>query len=141
MEALVDPNTHLIGVYGSHDQFKDALLEKVRRRVHRDKLFDMVLTATVTKKPDVKKIQEDIARQLGFSFNHKSKNERAQEIVERIKNGQKFLIVFCDLHKELDLSKVGIPYGPDYTGCKILLTSTTEDVLSNHMHTQKNFKV
>ncbi|KAI9127057.1 hypothetical protein K1719_001616 [Acacia pycnantha] len=141
IEVLADANAHLIGVYGSNDELKDVLVEKVCRRVGRDKLFDKDLTITLTKKPDVKKIQEEIASQLGFTFNNKSKDKRAHELIERLKIEQKILIILRDLHKGLDLGKVGIPFGADHTGCKILLTSTTEDVLSNQMHTQKNFRI
>ncbi|XP_054776286.1 uncharacterized protein LOC129284826 [Prosopis cineraria] len=141
MEALTDPTIHLIGVYGLHDEIKDTLLQRVRRRVQRDQLFDMVVTAAVTKYPDMRKIQEDIASQLGLAFIHVSKDKRAIELMDRIKNEQKILVVLCNLHKGLHLGKLGIPYGANHTGCKILLTSTYEDVLSNHMHTHINFMV
>ncbi|KAK4259510.1 hypothetical protein QN277_005834 [Acacia crassicarpa] len=141
MEALADPNTHLIGVYGSDDAIKDALLEKVYRRVQRDKVFGMIVRASITKYPDLRKIQENIASQLGLTFNHKSKDKRATDLIHRIKNEQSILIVLGDLCKGFELSKVGIPYGADHKGCKVLLTSTSEDVLSNHIHTQKNFMV
>ncbi|KAK4259511.1 hypothetical protein QN277_005835 [Acacia crassicarpa] len=164
MDVLAEPNAHLIGVYGSNHELKHTLIEKVCRRVLRDKLFDRVLIVTASKKPDVKKtqeevtcqlrltfnykskhdvkkIQEDIAGQLGLTFNNKSKDKRAHKLIERLKIEQKILIILSDLHKELDLSKVGIPYGSHHTGCKILLTSTTEDLLSNHMHTQHNFNI
>lgn len=39
----------------------------------------------------------------------------------------------------MDLTWVNLdrfPYGADHIGCKILVTSTNEDVLSNHIHTQ-----
>ncbi|XP_028755761.1 probable disease resistance protein At5g47260 [Neltuma alba] len=141
MEALADPNTHLVGVYGSDDEIKDTLLQRVYRRVQRDQLFGVVVTAKVTKYPDVKKIQEDIACQLAFTFNHMSKEKRSKELIRRIKNEHNILIVLCDLQKALDLNNIGIPYGANHTGCKILLTSTAEDVLSHHMHTQTNFMV
>ena len=53
IEALADPNTHLIGVYGSDDDIKDTLLQRVCRKVERDKLLDVVLTVTITKKLNV----------------------------------------------------------------------------------------
>ncbi|KAI9121810.1 hypothetical protein K1719_007200 [Acacia pycnantha] len=141
MEVLAEPNAHLIGVYGSNHELKHTLIEKVCRRVLRDKLFDRVLTVTVSKKPDVKKIQEEIACQLGLTFNNKSKDKRARELIERLMFEQRILIILSDLHKGLDLGKVGIPYGSDHRSCKILLTSPTEDLLSNHMHTQHNFNI
>ncbi|XP_028755782.1 probable disease resistance protein At5g47260 [Neltuma alba] len=141
METLADPNKHLVGVYGLDDEIKDILLQRVYRRIERGNLFGMVVTTTVSRYPDVRKIQDEIARKLGFAFNNKSRDKRAKELIERIKNKQNILIVLCDLYRELDLSKVGIPCGSDHAGCKILLTSATEHVLSDHMHTEKNFMV
>ncbi|KAF7840378.1 putative disease resistance protein [Senna tora] len=127
MEALIDPNTHLIGVYGSNEEITYGLLPKVLRRVHRDKVFDTVVTTMVTKKEDVKKIQEEIASQLGFIFNEKTKENRRSEVCDRIKNEQKILIIVCDLHKGIDLEKVGIPFGANHKGCKILVSSANEE--------------
>lgn len=68
MEALADPIIHVNVVYGSNYEIKDTLIDRVRRRVDRDKVFDRVLRATVIKKPAVKRIQEQFASQFGFKF-------------------------------------------------------------------------
>lgn len=78
MEALADPSIHIIGIHSSSNATNGTLLQTIRRRVHRDMVFDKVLIANVTKKPDVKRIQEQIAGQLGFNFNEKSKGKRAE---------------------------------------------------------------
>ncbi|KAI9127125.1 hypothetical protein K1719_001684 [Acacia pycnantha] len=131
MEAIVDHNTHLIGVYGSDDAIKDDLLEKVYRRVQRDKMFGMVLRASLTKYPDLRKIQENIASQLGLTFNHISKDKRAMELIHRIKNKQSILIVLRDLNKGIELSKVGIPYGAAHKGFNNVAIAETIGLASN----------
>ncbi|KAF7840377.1 putative disease resistance protein [Senna tora] len=126
----------------SNDGETKELLEKVCRRVERDNLFDLVLIVTISKKPDIKKIQNDIAGQLGIRFKEKSRSKRALEVLHRIKNVHQILVILCDVHEGLDLGKLGIPiFGANHhKGCKLLLTSKTEELLSKHMHTQKNFR-
>ena len=69
----------------------------------------------------------------------------AERLSERIPllMEQKILVnvILRDLYKGLDLEKVGIPHGADHAGCKLLLTSASEEVLSKEMHAQKIFKV
>ncbi|KAF7840373.1 putative disease resistance protein [Senna tora] len=128
MQALSEPNTHSIGICGSSST--NTILDKVRRRVERDKLFDVVLTANVTEKPDVKKIQDQIASQLRFNFSERYVDKRAVELLRKIKSKRKVVVILRDLHEGLDLkNKVGIPFGVDHRGCKILLTSPSQDVL------------
>ena len=144
MEALTHPNTHLMGLYCSDKnaiKVTDTLLGRITRRAGRDNMFDVISKTILTKKPDVKKIQHDIACSLGLKLDEKSTFKRAIYLHDSIKKKQKILVIICELYKGIDLKKVGIPYGADHTGSKILLTSTSNDVLSNQMHTQKNFTV
>jgi len=142
MEALADVDTHTVGVYGLSDEIKDTLFQRVCRRIYRDGLFDVVLIATVrTTRPDAMKIQNDIARQLGFAFTEKSSSKRADELTQRLKNERKVLIILCDVFKGFDLKKVGIPIGAHHRGCKILVSSFNEEALYNYLHAQKIFMV
>lgn len=104
-------------------------------------LFDVIVTANVTKKGDENMIQEEIAGQQGFVFNDKSVYKRGSELCDRIKNKHKILIILSDLQKGIDLEKVGIPFDANYKGCKLLLSSASEQVLFYQMHTQKTFIV
>jgi len=142
MGALSDVVIQIVGVYGSSCEIRNILLQRVCRRVYRDNLFDVVLIVTIQiKSPDVKKIQNEIARQLGFAFTERSMSKRAHELIRRIENEHKILIIFCNVFKGLDLGDVGIPVGARHKGCKILVSSESEEVLSNHMHAQKIFMV
>ena len=57
-------------------------------------------------KVNVKKLQDEIATQLGFRFSKKSEGQRANDLLDRIKREKKVLIVLIDLHKGLDLGKI-----------------------------------
>ena len=166
MEALTRGHNNTVGVCGPKESTANAdLLEKVSRRAKRDGLFEVVVMASVTCKPDSRRIQDEIGEALGLKFNVKDvakrsrwplglaealgfryDNEwyvarRAKTLRERILMEKKILVILRDLCKGLDLDKVGIPYGADHAGCKLLLTSASEEVLSKEMHARKIFKV
>ncbi|KAF7840379.1 putative disease resistance protein [Senna tora] len=124
MNALAIPQTHLIGVCGSNNDVKHSFIPKVLRRIDRDKAFDVVLSVTVKRNTDVKQIQNEIAGQLGFNFNKKSKGERACELLDRIRQEKNILIMLLHVYKALDLGEIGIPFGEHHEGCKILISSS-----------------
>ncbi|MED6195818.1 hypothetical protein PIB30_041534 [Stylosanthes scabra] len=160
-------SNHIIGVLGLDSVLTTYVVEKVKRRVENEGLFDAVVMVTVTNKPNYKKIQDEIAKALGMKLDDDNigvakkgirwrditwgfrKNKLNDEIESRARRfhprmlaEDKILVILHDLcskAKGVDLDKVGIPYGTYHTGCKLLLTSTNEDVLSNHMSAQKIF--
>lgn len=50
------------------------------------------------------------------------------------------LVILDDVWDRLELNEIGIPFGDDHKGCKIVLTSRSED-LCNHMGTHKKITV
>ncbi|KEH20687.1 CC-NBS-LRR resistance protein, putative [Medicago truncatula] len=112
---------------GGLDKIVKHSVKTSRRKAERDQLFQKIVTATVTKKPDISKIQT----QIGIAI------ERALLLCAKIKELQTVLVVLCDLHGRLDLGEIGIPFGEDHNGCKILLTSTSSEALSKHMKVDK----
>ncbi|XVF30826.1 hypothetical protein REPUB_Repub16aG0091400 [Reevesia pubescens] len=124
MEALKDSNLSIIGVYGMGGVGKTTLVKQVARQAKEENLFDEVVMATVTQSLDIKKIQDQIAEQLGDKkLEKESDSGRAEQIRNRLKNREKVLVILDDIWGKLDLEAVGIPYGAEHQGCKILLTS------------------
>ena len=147
MKALADPNIQIIGLHFSNQYLMNnvsALFDIITNRAQRDQMFDVFLKATVTNKPDIKKIQDEIAGGLKLKLDEKSIAKRATILLNNIKEKQKILkilVMFGGLYKGIDMGKVGIPYEADHNNYKILLASTSEDVLSNQMRAQRNFPV
>ncbi|XP_057740924.1 uncharacterized protein LOC130958053 [Arachis stenosperma] len=168
MEELRYGHNDTIGVLGPDLRLNANLVEKVARRVENEGLFDAVVATTVSNKPNYGKIQDEIARSLGLRFdgensgtgvakkgirwlpkvfgsrNNKLNNDeiesRARRLRPRMLAEEKILVILRDVCSNgVDLEKVGIPYGIYHTGCKLLLTSASEDVLSNHMSAQRIF--
>lgn len=104
--------------------------------VQRDNLFDMFVMTTVKKKPDLRRIQGELGNMLGMQLQEKTLEGRATCLCNRIKMEEKILIILNDLWGAINLGKIGIPFGNDHKGCKILLVSHNQQVLSNQMKTQ-----
>ncbi|XP_022745650.1 disease resistance protein At4g27190-like [Durio zibethinus] len=128
MEALKDANLSIIGVYGMGGVGKTTLVKQVARQA-KDDLFDKVVMAAVTQSFDIKKIQELIADELGLKFEMQSEPGRAGELRNRLKKS-KVLVILDDIWEKLDMEALGVPYGGEHQGCKILLTSRKVDALS-----------
>ncbi|XWS58810.1 hypothetical protein CRYUN_Cryun08bG0065600 [Craigia yunnanensis] len=141
MEALKDASINMLGVYGMGGVGKTTLVKEVARQVKEDKLFDSVVMAAVTQTPDIQKIQNQIADILGLKFDEQSLTGRAHRLCERLKKEKTVLVVLDDIWVRLDLEEVGIPLGDQQKGCKILLTSRDQDVLSNGMDAKKTFAI
>ncbi|KAF2294517.1 hypothetical protein GH714_012149 [Hevea brasiliensis] len=141
MDALRDPNLNMIGVYGMGGVGKTTLAKEVHRQAIEEKLFDVVVMVAVNQTPELRRIQSEIADVLGLTFDVEEIPGRANRLYERLKKEKKVLIILDDIWKQLDLKAVGIPFGDVCRGCKILLTSRSQDVLSREMRTQKEFRL
>ncbi|GAU50936.1 hypothetical protein TSUD_411330 [Trifolium subterraneum] len=138
MKALAHHNSCNIGVYGLGGVGKTTLVGEVFVISKKHKLFDAVVTTHITKNPDIKIIQGEIADLLGLRFSEETILGRAHRLRERIKMEKSILIVLDDIWTILDLEKVGIPKGNEHNGCKLLMTSRNQDVLLQ-MDVQKDF--
>nr|KYP36342.1 Disease resistance protein At4g27190 family [Cajanus cajan] len=142
MTALTQPNIVILGVYGLSITRKRNVVEKITRRVQRDGVFDMVVMASVMKRPDLKRIQEELGSMMSLQFQEKTLEGRARRLCERIKMEEnKILIILDDLWGGINLDRIGIPSGNDHKGCKILLVSYSQELLSNQMSTQIEFSL
>ncbi|KAI4353646.1 hypothetical protein L6164_002578 [Bauhinia variegata] len=151
MRALADSKLSKIGVYGLGGVGKTTLMKEIAAKIRDDKLFDTVVMALVTKSPDITRIQDEIADQLGLQFGEKSSVGRACRLHDRIKREKSILIILDDLYTRFNLEEVGIPIrdAQEYLnsemksihpGCKLLLTSRNREVLQE-METEEDFRL
>ncbi|XP_011010323.1 PREDICTED: probable disease resistance protein At4g27220 [Populus euphratica] len=130
MKALKDDNVNMIGLYGMGGVGKTTLVKEVGRRAKESQLFPEVLMATVSQNPNVMGIQDRMADSLHLKFEKKSKEGKASELWQRLQ-GKKMLIILDDVWKHIDLKEIGIPFGDDHRGCKILLTTRVQGICSS----------
>ncbi|PSS09622.1 Disease resistance protein [Actinidia chinensis var. chinensis] len=140
MNALDDENMNIIGICGMGGVGKTTIVEEVFRQANAEKKFDKIVMVVVSQTPNVTKIQDEVAHKLGLNLENRDKSERVSALAERIKMEKKILVILDDVWSRLELEEVGIPFGEDHKGCKILLTSRSEDVCSE-MDAQKTFPI
>ena len=140
LKALHDRDVNMIGVHGMGGSGKTTLVREVARKAEEDKLFNRVVFAEVSDTVDIRKIQGVIAERLGLKFHEDTEPVRADRLRKRIIQETKILLILDDIWKDLDLAAVGIPFGNNHVGCKLLLTSRDMDLL-NRMGSKRNFIV
>lgn len=139
-KALKNDQVSIIGVHGMGGIGKTTLMRKIGSEVKTDRSFDVVVMVAVSQKQDIKRIQNEIAGDLSINFGQEGVESRARRLMARLKLEQKVLIILDDIWSGLDLAVVGIPWGEDHPGCKIVLTTRREEVC-NAMATQKNVEL
>ncbi|KAJ4721541.1 Disease resistance protein [Melia azedarach] len=127
--AVTDPDISIVGVYGMGGIGKTTLVKEVARQAKKEKLFDEVIFTELSQSTDTKIIQGEIAEKLGLELREETESGKANRLCERLKNQKKILVVLDNIWKHLDLENVGIPYGDDHNGCKLLLIARDLDVL------------
>ncbi|XP_077221410.1 putative disease resistance protein At4g27220 [Tasmannia lanceolata] len=140
MDALSDEKIYIVGVYGMGGVGKTTLMKEVGKLVKKEKIYEEVVMVTVSQKPDVKKIQGEIAEKLGLPLREESESVRAGKLFKRLKQKKTVLMVLDDVWERLELVEVGIPFGEHHMGCKIVLTSRSLNVC-NIMESQAKIRV
>ncbi|XP_027334921.1 probable disease resistance protein At4g27220 [Abrus precatorius] len=141
MEELKDGGVHIVGVYGMAGVGKSALVKELAWQAEKDGVFDVVVVATVSNSPDVRRIRAEIADGLGLKFDELTELGRASRLRQRIRQEEKILVVLDDVWGKLDLAEVGVPFGEDHEGCKLLVTSRNLTVLDNDLDAQKVYRL
>ncbi|BAT80532.1 hypothetical protein VIGAN_03012200 [Vigna angularis var. angularis] len=137
MEALKDDGVAMIGLYGMGGCGKTTLAMEVKKIADAEHLFDKVIFAPVSSTVEVSTIQDKIASSLQYKFPEDKQMERSQRLCMILMQEKKILIIVDDVWEKLDFGRIGIPSSEYHKGCKILITTRSEDVCIS-MNCQKN---
>ncbi|KAL3730425.1 hypothetical protein ACJRO7_027443 [Eucalyptus globulus] len=133
MYALVHEQSTVIGIYGPGGVGKTTLLEDVQKKLSNEKRsFDLIVTTTVSQTADLKKIQHNIADALSLDLKSEPSGVGRRDLLfSKLQSEptKKVLIILDELRAPLDLKAVGIPFGDESKGCKLLLASRYKHVL------------
>ncbi|KAL7169325.1 hypothetical protein ACSBR2_034385 [Camellia fascicularis] len=141
MEALTDDSIYVIGICGMGGVGKTTMVKEVAKKAEEKKMFDIIVMVVVSQNQNLITIQDQIAKILDLqNFGGNNLPTGAGKIRSKILSFGRVLVILDDVWKRLEFNDIGIPFGDNHKGCKIVMTSRSEDVC-NGMDTQKNFEV
>ncbi|XP_039687016.1 probable disease resistance protein At4g27220 [Medicago truncatula] len=141
MLALKDANIFIIGVYGMGGVGKTTLVKELAWQAENDESFSAVVMATITDSPDGIEIQGQIADALDLKFNKETKEGRARELRERITKEKSILVVLDDIWRKIELTELGVPFGNDHKGCKVVVTSRDLNLLLEVLNEEDSWQL
>ncbi|XP_058089404.1 disease resistance protein RFL1-like [Magnolia sinica] len=132
----------VIGIYGMGGVGKTTLLNDINNRfLKRNDDFYVVIWVVVSKELNVGKIQMDIGKRLGLSWQENgSNNQTRAHDIRKILSNKKFMLLLDDIWESLDLEMVGIPHPSSQSMSKVVFTTRFEYVCGP-MAVDKKIKV
>ncbi|KAL5708262.1 hypothetical protein ACHQM5_019078 [Ranunculus cassubicifolius] len=140
IQALqTDSMISVLGVYGMPGVGKSTLVLAVADHMKKLKIFDEVVVVKLFPNPDMKSIQDDIAKQLNLKFEaDENVVSRKNSLLRRLDRDPQTLIVLDNLWERVELTEMGVPYESKY--CKVLFTTRNRNVC-NSMETWNQIEV
>ncbi|KAI9088299.1 hypothetical protein K1719_030020 [Acacia pycnantha] len=137
LKALQDENCNMVELQGLGGTGKTSMAKEVHDKLKESKLIDKSIFLVVSQFPDFKKIRGEVAKSLYLNLDEEKEEELSSTILSRITNmDEKLLIILDDVWVKFDLEdKLGIPYGDQRKGCKLLITTR-----SSHLWTDKEYQ-
>nr|XP_007153040.1 hypothetical protein PHAVU_003G002400g [Phaseolus vulgaris]ESW25034.1 hypothetical protein PHAVU_003G002400g [Phaseolus vulgaris] len=131
LEAVKNNDVDMIGLYGMGGCGKTTLAMEVMKLVEAEHFFEKVLFVPISSTVEVRRIQEKIASSLQYTFPETEVMERAQRLCLRLNQEKKILVILDDVWEKLDFGGIGIPSSEHHKGCKILITTRSEEVCTS----------
>ncbi|XP_049399432.1 disease resistance protein RPS2-like [Solanum stenotomum] len=124
-EYLNDEHSGIIGIYGMGGVGKTSILVEINNRILREStIFDNVIWVTASNDSNVQKLQKDIARAIGLSFDDEDDEmTRAAQLLEALMRRSRFVLIIDDLWEAFPLEVIGIPYPYYGYDCKLIITT------------------
>lgn len=130
----------MIALCGMGGIGKTEMAKKIARNVKVDCLFKKAAIAVVSQKPDLIRVQDQIALQLGSELQEKTLEGKVAQIHSRLTNSKSVLVILDDVWDSLDLEDIRVYHALKEKSYKILLNSRSEETC-NQMRFQNIFSI
>ncbi|XP_022633266.1 probable disease resistance protein At4g27220 [Vigna radiata var. radiata] len=128
LDAVKNNDVSMIGLYGMGGCGKTTLAMEIRKFVEAEHLFEKVLFVPVSSSVEVLRIQEKIRSSLQHEIPETEEMQRAQRLCSILTKEKSALLILDDVWEKLDFVRIGIPSSEHRKGCKILITTRSEEV-------------
>ncbi|RWR90779.1 putative disease resistance protein isoform X1 [Cinnamomum micranthum f. kanehirae] len=128
-ECLMNDQIGKIGIYGMGGVGKTTIMTNIHNNIKNAGTFDRVIWVTVSKESNLKKLQDDVSKELCLSLsNTEDALRRSAEIFMALNLIGKFLLILDDMWRPFSLTKIGIPEPNEENKCKIVWTTRSKKV-------------
>ncbi|RWR90773.1 putative disease resistance protein isoform X1 [Cinnamomum micranthum f. kanehirae] len=116
-----------IGIYGMGGVGKTTIMTNIHNNIKNAGTFDRVIWVTVSKESNVKKLQDDVSKELCLSLSNTEDALHSSAEIFRALN-LKFLLILDDTWRPFSLTEIGIPEPNEESKCKIVWTTRSKKV-------------
>lgn len=86
----------------------------------------------VSSTPNIKAVKDAILDSFGLESKDYSESDKAMQILTRLTNGEKIILLMDDIWGQfpLDFEEIGIPNSDNHKGCRVLVTSCSKQIFN-----------
>ncbi|XVF78527.1 hypothetical protein PTKIN_Ptkin14bG0141000 [Pterospermum kingtungense] len=127
---LMEDGVRKIGVCGMGGVGKTTIMKHVHNKLLEETKFSKLIWTTVSQDFNIRTLQERIACQLGEELNNNEETTtRAAKLSEMLRKQGRYVLILDDVWSSFSLNDVGILEPTADNGCKLVLTTRSEEVV------------
>ncbi|XP_058071256.1 disease resistance protein RPS5-like [Magnolia sinica] len=139
--SLIDLGVGILGVYGVKGVGKTTVMSHIHNMLKETSTYNCVIWVTVSSDSDLKRLQTDIAREIGLELlEEENEMRRSMKLFQALTRRTKFILILDNMQEAFRLEKIGIPKPNIDNGCKLVLVTRSLDLCID-MDCQRKLKV
>ncbi|CAL5405798.1 unnamed protein product [Camellia sinensis] len=124
--CVMNDRVSIIGVFGIEGIGKTCIIENLYNQLILSQNFDHVYWVSVSPEHTILKLQDDIAKAIGFNLDDNDERKRAARLHNALNRRKKIVLILDGLSRHFNLDNIGIR--TQVNGCKLVLTTRSQEV-------------